>query len=271
MARSARIRWTGERSALKLTHSDPSQTPRIRELTSEHIGVAFQPISDAQSGKLFAYEALVRCRVEELKAPPKLLEAAVDQEACGYLGRVIRHVAFDAVPDVPLFVNLHPNEITSRWLVRPDDPLAFHSSTVYLEITETAALSHFEICRRVLGELCARTGSKLVVDDFGAGHSNLLRVLELNPDVVKLDMSLIRDIHERKKQQLIVSHMVQMCHALDACTVAEGIETVDELNCVRDLGVDWVQGYLLGKPAFPAEPPMDFGDIDEKLTIPTRG
>jgi len=223
----------------------------VRALTVSDLGVVFQPIVNVRTGATFAHEALVRCRRPEYVAPPVLFEHAVRENACGRLGRLIREVAFQTCGDVPLFVNLHPEELSSRWLVRPDDPLCFHAQPVFLEITESAAFTHFELCLSVLRELCRRTGAQLVVDDFGAGHSNLERVVDLEPSIVKLDLALTRGIHAHARRRAVVRHVVNLCQELGARVVAEGIETVDELSCVRDLGVDYAQGYLLARPATP--------------------
>lgn len=223
----------------------------VRALTVSDIGVVFQPIVDMKTGVTFAHEALVRCRRPEYQAPPVLFKHAVEQNACGRLGRLIREVAFQTCGDVPLFVNLHPEELSSRWLVRPDDPLCFHAAPVYLEITESAAFTHFDLCLSVLRELCRRSGALLVIDDFGAGHSNLERVVDLEPSIVKLDLALTRGIHAQPRKRAVVRHVVNLCNELGARVVAEGIETLDELSCVRDLGVDYAQGYLLARPAAP--------------------
>ncbi|RYZ02372.1 MAG: EAL domain-containing protein, partial [Myxococcales bacterium] len=226
----------------------------VRTLTVSDLGVVFQPIVELSTGQVFAHEALVRCRRPEYVSPPVLFECAVAENACGRLGRLIREVAFGTSGDIPLFVNLHPEELSSRWLVRPDDPLCFHARPVFLEITESAAFTHFDLCKSVLNELCRRTGALLVVDDFGAGHSNLQRVVDLLPAIVKLDLALTRDIHRRPRSRAVVRHMVNLCTELGARVVAEGIEVVDELACVRDLGVHYAQGYLLARPATPPPP-----------------
>jgi EAL domain-containing protein (putative c-di-GMP-specific phosphodiesterase class I) len=223
----------------------------VRSLTDAEIGVAFQPIVDIATGRLFAHEALVRCTRAEYKAPPVLFEHAVREDACGRLGRKIRDVAFDTCGDVALFVNLHPEELSDRWLVRPDDPIGFHRRLVYLEITESATMEYLELCQSVLKELCVRTNAKLVIDDFGAGYSNLERLILLEPAIVKLDLALVRDIHRERRKQIVTRHMINLCNELGATVVAEGVETLDELKCVRDLGVDYAQGYLLARPSFP--------------------
>ena len=223
----------------------------VRRLTAADLGVVFQPIVDMVTGRTFAHEALARPKRPEYPNPMVLFQEAEKEEACGRLGRIIRQVAFATCGDVTLFVNLHPQELSSHWLVQPDDPIGFHNQPVYLEVTETAAFTHFELCLRVLKDLCRRTGAALVVDDFGAGYSNLERVADLAPAIVKLDLALTRDIHRHKPRQIVVKHVVNMCNELGAKVVAEGVETLDELKCVRDLGVNYAQGYLLARPAAP--------------------
>ncbi len=243
-----KITWTQRPAAV-----GPPQG--VRRLTGGDLRVVFQPIVDVSSGRIFAQEALVRCQHPDYPSPPVLFEHAAREGACGKLGRMIRDIAFSAVEDTSLFVNIHPDELSSRWLVQPDDPLGFSQRPVYLEITETTAFTHHELCMHVLKDLCRRTGARLVVDDFGAGYSNLERVVALEPVVVKLDLALIRGIHGSKPKQVVVRHMVNLCKELGARVVAEGVEVIDELVCVRDCGVDFVQGYLLARPANPAPQP----------------
>jgi EAL domain-containing protein (putative c-di-GMP-specific phosphodiesterase class I) len=250
----------------------PNGIGGVRTLTTGDLGVVFQPIVDVLTGATFAHEALVRCKRPEYAPPPVLFEHAVEENACGRLGRLIREVAFATCGDVPLFVNLHPEELSSRWLVRPDDPIGFHSRPVFLEITESAAFTHFKLCIDVLKELCRRTGAALVIDDFGAGHSNLERMANLEPSIVKLDLAVTRDVHHHPRKQVIVRHIVNLCRELGASVVAEGVEVVDELKCVRDLGVSYAQGYLLARPAAP--PPTvawPFGDGDRQKSIARQG
>jgi len=227
----------------------------VRRLTAEDLFVVFQPIVDVGSGRVFAHEALVRCKHKDYPNPPVLFEHASREGACGRLGRLIRDIAFGVTEDVTLFVNVHPEELNSRWLVQPDDPVGFQRRPVYLEITEATAFTHHELCMSVLKELCKRTGARLVVDDFGAGYSNLERVVALEPSIVKLDLMLTRGIHQNKTKQIVVRHMVNLCKELGAKVVAEGVEEVDELTCVRDCGVNYVQGYLIARPATPPPAP----------------
>lgn len=249
MSSPKHLNWTATEAEISAARAGGVKSTRF--LTADDIEVHFQPIVSIATGRVFAQEALVRCKVPEYKNPAKLFERAVEEKATGRLGRPIRDVAFARGVGHRLFVNVHPDELSSRWLVRPDDPLNYHDSEVFLEITESAAFEYFELCRGVLKELCARAQVHLVVDDLGAGHSNLKRVLDLEPKVVKLDRELVVELHKSGRQQVLVRSVTELCKELDASVVAEGIETLDELKAVRDCGVDYAQGYLLAKPAFP--------------------
>src|SRR4051812_17136483 len=247
-----RLNWT--------FNGDPNQPGAeagVRSITTNDINMVFQPIVDIATGELFAHEALVRCKLPQYTSPTLLFLAAEKEHACGHLGRVIRQQTFERCQDTALFVNVHPDELSQRWLVRPDDPLFFHEREVYLEITESAAFTHYDLCMSVLKDVCARAGVHLVVDDYGAGHSNLARILDLNPKIVKLDGALTRGIDKDPRRQIMVRHMVALCVDLGAQVVAECVETVEELKAVADQGVHLAQVSVLARPAYPP-PAVDF-------------
>lgn len=246
-----RISWTDADELGRVQQTAASGPRSTRLITTADLDVVFQPIVDVQTGESFAQEALVRCKWPEYKNPAVLFERAVEERATGRLGRPIRDVTFARGVGHRLFINVHPDELSSRWLVRPDDPLNYHEGDVYLEITESAAIDCFDLCRGVLAEICSRSRVYLVVDDFGAGHSNLKRVLDLEPSVVKLDRELISNLDKNPRQQILVKSVVEICKDLGATVVAEGIETREEFECVRDAGADYAQGYLLARPAYP--------------------
>ena len=249
MSSPRNLKWTSTEGDVAEARAGSVKSTRF--LTADDLDVHFQPIVSMATGQAFAQEALVRCKVPEYRDPAKLFERAVEEKSTGRLGRPIRDVAFARGAGHRLFVNVHPDELSSRWLVRPDDPLNYHDAEVFLEITESAAFAYFDLCRSVLKEICARAQVHLVVDDLGAGHSNLKRVLDLEPQVVKLDRQLIIELDKNRRQQILVRSMTELSKELGAAVVAEGIETLDELRAVRDCGVDYVQGYLLAKPAYP--------------------
>lgn len=251
MARSKK--WTySDTSGLRAVQVSQALRSPVRELRTQDLDVVFQPIVDLRTGATFAHEGLVRCRVPELEDPTVLFEEAAKEKACGRLGRLIRQVMFDrAPPKSRLFVNVHPQELSARWLVRPDDPIALHDGPLCIEVTESAALDYFDLCIDVLSELRDRLNVQLVVDDLGAGHSNLKYIVDLNPSFVKLDRALITNLQTNPRQQELVRHLVSLCAALGARVVAEGIETKEELDAVRATGAQFGQGFLLARPSYP--------------------
>jgi EAL domain-containing protein (putative c-di-GMP-specific phosphodiesterase class I) len=228
-----------------------SQSAMEMALTPKDLNVVYQPIVDLEDGELFAVEALARCVVPELSMPYVLFEHAVYHKFCGRLGRAIREVTFARCSGIPMFVNIHPAELNERWLVQPDDPIFGHDHDVYLEITESVPFLHYNLCVTVLQEIRARGHLHLVIDDLGAGFSNLKRIGDLQPALVKLDMQLIRGIDSNQRQRMLVSSIVRLCRDMDAEVVAEGIETEGELDAVLETGARYGQGYLLARPAFP--------------------
>jgi EAL domain-containing protein (putative c-di-GMP-specific phosphodiesterase class I) len=239
-------------TAFEALRSDPP--PDAQGLSAKDIDIVFQPIVSIDTRRVFAYEALTRCRWPSLANPEVLFKRASEESCCGKLGRIVRAASVQRAPGVPLFVNVHPDELSERWLVRPDDPVFFHDHDVYVEITESAAFTHYEVCVNVLKEIQSRAGIFLAVDDLGAGHSNLKRVLDLEPRIVKLDRALITGLDQNPRQQILVRHVVRLCVELGAEVVAEGIETIDELSAVVDSGAHYAQGYLLGRPSYPLPP-----------------
>ncbi len=217
----------------------------------EDLSVVFQPIVDLATGETFAHEALVRCSKPGLANPLVLFEKAFALGCVGRLGRMIRELAIPLASGRPIFLNVHPQELQEHWLVRPDDPIYFHDDGVFLEITESVPLTHYDLCINVLREVRARSGIHLVVDDLGAGYSNLKRIADLAPQVVKLDRGLVCGLDRNSRQQQLVSSVVRLCTDLHAVVVAEGIETEDELRALSDTGAHYGQGFLFARPAFP--------------------
>jgi EAL domain-containing protein (putative c-di-GMP-specific phosphodiesterase class I) len=256
----------------------PEVTEPMRALRAlvapEDLSVVFQPIIHMDDGRPFAYEALVRCREPAYAYPPDLFRRAVELGVTGELGRMIREIAIPLASGKPLFLNVHPDELTTGWLVRPDDPIFAHDHEVYLEVTESVPLSHFSLCTSVLSEVRARGGVHLVVDDLGAGYSNLKRISDLEPKVVKLDRELVAGVHLSPRQHQLVSGVVRLCVDLGAVVVAEGIECGDEYSAIRDTGAHYAQGFLFARPGFPIPdiswpPPPPVGPNSQPDVPPT--
>ena len=230
----------------------PSQIPQV--LGSGELQVVYQPIVHMHSMKVFAYETLVRSSSPHYQSPIELISDAIRSNVCGAVGRIIREIGTQNCPDYPLFLNIHPQEFDESWLVQPDDPIFTHGPGVYLEVTETVPLSHYALCQSVLKEIRGK-GISLAVDDLGAGYSNLKYITDLEPEIVKLDRSLIADIDHDKRRQILVKHLCRLCEDLGARVVAEGIETAAEMAVAQDTGCHFAQGYYVCRPAYPPPTP----------------
>lgn len=222
-------------------------------LATDELWVAYQPVVDLRTRRAFAYEALARTTAPEFDGPLSLFASAARYGLTGELGRRLRQLAVEGCPDFPLFLNVNPAELNERWVVQPDDPIFRHSEDVFLEITEGVPLSHFALCQSMLSEVRGR-GVHLVVDDLGAGYSNLKYIADLNPRIVKLDRDLVAGLMIGSRLFTLVAGIVRLCNDLNAKVVAEGIETETELAAVIAAGARYGQGFLLARPAAPLPP-----------------
>ena len=171
------------------------------------------------------------------------------------LGRAIRSLASEPIPadaDFALFVNLHVTDLTDPSLSDPESPLSKIAHRVVLEITERSSLDEVKDARRRVAAL-REMGFRIAVDDLGAGYAGLSSFTLLEPEIVKLDMSLVRDIHVTSTKQKVVRSMTALSKDMGMTVVAEGVETREERDCLVDLGCDLLQGFLFAKPgrAFP--------------------
>ena len=220
-------------------------------LESGEFYIAFQPVVDLASFRVFGYEGLARSYASDFPTPAQIIPAAIEESFMGQLGRAFRGMAVAGCPDHPLFLNIHPAEFGEAWLVRPDDPMSQHMHDVYLEVTESVPISYYRFCHSVLGEIRGK-GIRLAVDDLGAGYSNLKYIADLAPEIVKLDRQLIAGLTKRSRLHSLVTSIVGLCRELGARVVAEGIETAEELDAVIDTGAHYGQGFFLARPAYPA-------------------
>lgn len=214
------------------------------------VGIAFQPIVEVRRRRLHAYEALARRTSQVFSSTPEMFEAAVQAGRVAELGRLHRDQAMRNCQGYPLFLNVDPHEFDFGWLVRPDDPLFRHRYPVTVEITESVPIKYFSQCHSVLAEI-RRKGISLAIDDLGAGFSNLKYISDLEPEIVKLDRDLIAGIQIDSRQYRLLESIIRLCHEMEAQVIAEGIETESELRAVIELGVDFAQGYVFGRPAYP--------------------
>ena len=217
--------------------------------------IAYHPIVDFNAKTVFGYEALLRSTEPSLPHPGAVIDAAMRLGRIESLGRSIRSLAAEPIPadqDFALFVNLHVTDLTDPALSDPDSPLSKIAHRVVLEITERSSLDEVKDARRRVAAL-REMGFRIAVDDLGAGYAGLSSFTLLEPEIVKLDMSLIRDIHITSTKQKVVRSMTSLSKDMGMTVVAEGVETREERDCLVELGCDLLQGFLFAKPgrAFP--------------------
>ncbi|MET0795505.1 MAG: EAL domain-containing response regulator, partial [Polyangiaceae bacterium] len=168
--------------------------------------VAYQPIVRASDHEIFAYEALMRSDEPDLPNPQAVLKAAERVERLADLGGTMRRLAaleLSAADGAVLFVNLHPEDLCDEALYQEDAPLTQLASRVVLEITERASLEHIRNLRERVARLRG-LGFRIALDDLGAGYAGLTSFTQLEPEFVKLDMELIRGIHQHEMKRKIV-------------------------------------------------------------------
>jgi EAL domain-containing protein (putative c-di-GMP-specific phosphodiesterase class I) len=248
-----------KREALKLLGSNAVSADRAGLEASfdsalNTLWMAFQPILRATDRSVFGYEALLRTDEPTLIRPDLVVDAAERLDALPRLGRRVRMLAAQAMaeadPDAALFLNLHPLDLADESLFDSLSPLTRLAKRVVLEVTERAAIAQVEGVERRVSRL-REHGFRIAVDDLGAGYAGLSSFALLEPEIVKLDVSLLRDIDQSPVKQKLVASMTALCKDMGFLVVAEGIETSAERDCVVKLGCDLLQGYLFARPGRP--------------------
>ncbi|MFZ5895533.1 MAG: EAL domain-containing protein [Myxococcota bacterium] len=215
--------------------------------------IAFQPIVNVKTRTVHAFESLLRSNEPALPHPNAVLDAAERLGRLDALGRIVREkAAREAVeaPEVRLFVNLHVRDLLDPNLSDPDAALSKIANRVVLEITERSSLEDVRDARLRVAAL-RELGFRIAVDDMGAGYAGLSSFALLEPDVVKLDMSLIRDVHRSATKRRVIRSLIELSKGMGIEVVAEGVETAEERDVLIELGCELLQGYLFAKPGKP--------------------
>jgi EAL domain-containing protein (putative c-di-GMP-specific phosphodiesterase class I) len=253
-----------KRLAMALTGHNPLPADRAGleaafDRALDKLVMVYQPILRASNHSVAAYEALMRSAEPSLPDPGALLAAAERLQRLPDLGRAVRARTAQNLNQIPdgtlLFVNLHPADLEDPELVDASSPLAQHASRVVLEVTERAALDGISNLPRRISSL-RKMGFRLAVDDLGAGYAGLSTFAYLEPEFVKLDMSLVRGVHTSQTRQRIIRSVAALCHEMDMTVVVEGVETCQERDALLTLDCDLFQGFLFARPG----PPFPIAD-----------
>jgi EAL domain-containing protein (putative c-di-GMP-specific phosphodiesterase class I) len=227
------------------------------------LSMAFQPIVDLPNRRIFAHEALVRGA--DGSSAASLLAELNDENRYHFDQQCrIKAVEWAAQLAVPaqLSINFMPNavyqaETCIRATLEAARRCNFPLERIIFEVTEQEQVLDLD---HLVGILRAyrKQGFRTAIDDFGAGYAGLNLLADFQPDLLKLDMELIRGIDRDGVRQTIVDGVLGICRRLGIRVIAEGVETVEELDTLRAMGIELFQGYLFARPAFQALPPVHY-------------
>lgn len=213
--------------------------------------LAAQPIVSWSQRATVGWEALLRSDHPGWASPSRIFAAAEQLQQVTAVSRRVRALAAGLIGEVPtrarLWVNLHPSDLDDDDLYALASPLSRVATRVVLEINENAQLERYaDLKDRIL--VLRELGYLIAVDDLGAGYATLRSVAQLIPDMVKVDMNLIRNMDQDPMKGRVIRSLVTLCDQLGVAVIVEGVETPGELSAAIGMGCDLFQGYLFGRP-----------------------
>lgn len=224
----------------------------------------YQPIVDMETGEIYGYEAFMNPEVESLKTPGDVLAAAraesmLDELENALILRILADVQKhrDVVGDRKIFINSIPGQRLhdDEWNIIQTTYADIMPNIVF-EVTE-AENNDLETMLSKLRKI-RKMGIPIAIDDFGQGYQNEVRIIAMQPSMIKIDLELIRNMHADPEKQRIVSDLVTFAHSQGVKVSAEGVELEQELETVIRFGFDYAQGFLLGRPKFEFQQMSDF-------------
>lgn len=236
-----------------------TEHPEVRScLENGRIETHFQPLVDVKSRSLHGFEALSRGRGEsgELIPPGVLFDYAKANNATFFLDRLTRETAIRSAArlDLPgrIFINFLPNAIYDprqclRTTLRIANETNFDASRIVFEVTETERIEDMDHLGRIF-DYYRHNGFKVALDDVGSGYAGLNVLIDLMPDIIKVDREIITEIDKNPLKQSIFKGLTTAAREQGIEVVAEGIETAEELEFVANNGADLVQGFFFAKP-----------------------
>lgn len=221
---------------------------------------AFQPIVDIKTSEIFGYEALMRPIDSVFKAPIDVLNMAKRLKRLGDIESLTINMALESFQktksDKRLFINsISSQALTTEQFNEIKDKYRELVKRTVIEITEEEA--HDQEVMQIKLNHIKQIGSQIAIDDYGTGYNNLSMILNYNSKFIKLERSLIRHLDTDDKKYNLVKSIIDYCHNYDIEIIAECVETFEELKAFYDLGVNYVQGYIIQKPDFEIKPLSD--------------
>ena len=238
-------------------------SPAIADAPARDFSYAFQPIVDTIAKRVYSYEALIRGRTNETAARvlsriPRSRIHQFDEDGRQVAVQMAAQLGIECL----LNLNFLPRSLQAsgsavRSTLQSAQRNGLPAERIVLEVTEGEAIDDHVLFARLIGEYRAM-GMKLAIDDFGAGYSGLNLLADLQPDILKIDMNLVRNIAGRGPRQAIARAIIRACSDLGIVVVAEGVETSDEYHWFENEGVRLFQGYLFARPGFEILPAVRY-------------
>lgn len=224
-------------------------------IDNEYIVFHFQPIVDAHTGEIYAYEALMRSKLKSLVSPTEILKLAKSQSKLYQIERLTVFKSmeqfFTTEKGTSGKYRMFMNSIASQRLSDLDieeliNKYEKYLSQVVIEITEEEENDFYSTMKK--SEMVHSFGGKLALDDFGSGYNGEALLLKIQPDFIKLDITLVRNIHKNIDKQNLMKNIVEYCKARDIKIIAEGVEKLEEMEYLIKHGADYLQGFYVSRP-----------------------
>jgi EAL domain-containing protein (putative c-di-GMP-specific phosphodiesterase class I) len=255
----------------KETHRQAVQLQHI--LRGGEVAMVYQPLVDMIERRVIGFEALTRLPNGQFATPELLFKVAHEQRALWAVERLCRTRALERLPSLDgsqrLFLNTEPDSFHDPQLRQPSflkmlEGRGLEPQRVVLELTEHTAVTDFAAMRRALEDVRA-IGYRLAMDDVGSGYAGLQTIAEIRPDYLKVDMSLVRNLHLDPIKRELIETIRRFSDSTGITLVAEGVESPEELASLASVGVRCAQGYLFARPDSPPNLP-DWADLISKPT-----
>ena len=233
-------------------------------LQGDYVHLALQPLISMETSEVAAFEALLRSSHPIFDGPLSVLRASERHDRLEQLSEIVFQKAKEWMTklgsNVRLFVNIHPDELANGpSMLSRLKILEPWASQIVLEITERSRIQATDSWEATLDGV-DKMGFVVAVDDLGAGYSSLSVLADLQPKFIKMDMSIIRDVHLEPRKKRLVELLCRFAEATDAMIVAEGVENREEMRALRECGAHLLQGYHFAKPS------MNLEDVTEMIS-----
>lgn len=269
----------------QLAVSDLSKVTSLRELIvlyrsrwlqnlliKRQLTTHFQPIVHAADPtRLYGHEALMRGVTEDstIIPPLRLLAFARDAQMLVQLNQAAQQAALMDLGRHGLkhqvFINFNPSEgddpfLSLHMTCRMIDELKLDARRFVFEISELDPIADVEAFRELMLGF-RQAGYRFALDDVGAGYASLNLLHQLQPEFIKIDMGIVRGVHQDAHKAAIARHLIGLAQDLGIQAIAEGVECREELAWLQAVGVDFIQGFLIGRPAAPPADPRDMQPV----------